>query len=284
METHLNFLLLVVDHNQCLVLTSPLLVVSQVFILLVVLVHDILVTCESKSEIMSVSQMPRSLIAVMQFFFILVKCDHSRAKLCSFVYFSKLLERRVHEERRDLPEFLIDVLEVLILVNCMDVFVRMHDLVDPMQNFDLIVSQPAVIPMEELPFVVEYQLRLPHILPLIDPQSNLHCQALSSFVASVHPGYFDSLPINLISPLIKLLHKSIKYILRHTLQFRVLTSLSLHDANDSKVFITPEFVKISSILDDHIFYPHNRELLLVTLNKSSMQYSLLLSHKHLHGG
>ena len=213
METHLNLLLLMIDHNQRLVLASPLLVVSKVFVLLVVLVHDSLITCESKSEIMSVRQMPRRLIAVMEFFLILVKYDHSRAKLCSFVNFSKLLERGVHEERCDLPEFLIDVLKILILVYGMDVFVRVHDLVDPMQNFDLMVSQPTVIPMEELSFVVEYQLRLPHILPLVDLQSNLLSQALSSFVAGVHPGYFDSLPIDLISPLVKLLHKSVKYIL-----------------------------------------------------------------------
>lgn len=48
MQTHLNFLFLVVDHNQRLVLASPLLIVSQVFVLLVVLIHDSLVTCESK--------------------------------------------------------------------------------------------------------------------------------------------------------------------------------------------------------------------------------------------
>ena len=53
-EPHLYLLFLVVDHYKCLVLACVFQVVSQVFVLLIVLIHHALVARESKPKVMAV--------------------------------------------------------------------------------------------------------------------------------------------------------------------------------------------------------------------------------------
>ena len=80
---------------------------------------------------MSIGEMSRGLIGIVDLLVILVQNHNTGSQLCAFEELSQLLEIILHEEIGVFPEFLASIHEELTLVKGVNVFERMNDFVNP---------------------------------------------------------------------------------------------------------------------------------------------------------
>ena len=98
----------------------------------------------------------------------------------------------ISEEWRKLPNFLRRIGEFIELGGTMNLFERVGNLINPVQNLNFLFPMPAIVPMVErccffmiLPVsiigelsftIVEYELRLPHPERIIQLKANIFRQ------------------------------------------------------------------------------------------------------------
>ena len=92
----------------------------------------------------------------------------------------------------------------------MNVFERMNNFVDPMQNLHLMMSHPPVIPMKEFSFIMKNNLRLSHIIFLINLEPNFLRELPNFRIICIHSAYFDLLTLDFVLPLFKINMKRFK--------------------------------------------------------------------------
>ena len=136
----LDALLVVVYQNHSFESARFFQVPGKELVVFVEALHHVGVSGEGKTKVMSVSQVSCGFMSIMNLFVILVKNDNTSSQLSAIIEFSKLLEIIIHEKVCSLPKLFLSFHEKLALRISVNIFEWMENLIDPVENFNFMMS------------------------------------------------------------------------------------------------------------------------------------------------